>query len=271
MLLGRAARLTWPLVFFGIVLLLMATIVAVLVVPPLVVAGDPSEFSGPAKDFEAARNAVRGTILQGAAGALLTLGAIATWRTLEVNRRQRLDDEFVRAIELLTKMAGPQERLLPLSAAHIGAVHTLERVMHTDRTKQPAVVAVLSAYVRQFSPRSQDLNDLSRTPVFARQLGSRRPSVWWALDTLMRRSPTRGDPVIDLSAADMRYTTIDLDTLSPVHLEGADLRGCEIFGTGHGKVMADHLTLWPYGFNRTAAGVTLVDRPDSEDLADDFH
>lgn len=264
-------RRSWavsPPVLISLVLLLATTAAAMVILPSIAIKGPASDFTSQANDLQTARNGLRGTVLQSAAGIVLILGALATWRSLEVNRRQRLDDEFVKAIELLTKMTGPNDGLLPLLAAHIGAVHTLERVMHADSRNQAAVVAVLSSYIRQFSPRSLNERDLDNMPVIARQLGSRRPSVWWALDVLMRRKPRGDDPVIDLSGADLRYSDIDLSRLSPVHLEGCDLRGCSL-SASDGGVLADRLTRWPKDFTPVTAGVQVAEQVDPVQLESD--
>ena len=158
---------------------------------------------------------------------LLVLGALATWRGIELGRRQRLDDEFVRAIELLTKTYEEEGTKQPLVAAHIGAMHTLERVMHAEAKNQAAIVVVLSAYVRQFSPVTElgDRQLEAKAPA-QRVLGHRRPAVWWALDVLQRRPPRKDDPVVDLSGSDLRNSRIDLSALAPVNVAGTDLRGC---------------------------------------------
>jgi hypothetical protein len=252
---ARDRRLVPPSVMVGLSALLILTIAALAVLPSWLLPGPANEFDSATRDLEGARNALRGTILQTAGAVLVVVGALATWSGIRIARRQQVNDQFVRAVELLTRtrLDGGGER--PIYAAHIGAVHTLERIMRTEVSYQPAIVAVLSAYIRQHSP-APATDDLDRRPEMARNLGYRQPSVWWALDALMRRVPRADDPAIDLSATDLRYSTVNLSHLSHAHLEDADLRGCELTGTAD-QITANGRTRWPDSFDPRAAGVLL--------------
>jgi hypothetical protein len=232
-----------PAVLVGLVVLLLLTAFALFYLPSLAIPGPPARFDAATKDLESARSALRGTILQSAGAMLLVFGALATWHSIQMSRGQQQNDQFVRAIELLTKTRTEGEAQRPVQAAHIGAIYSLERIMRTHSSYQPAIVAVLAAYIRQNSPVSATNDGLDSRPLMARRLGNRQPAVWWALDALMRRVPRPDDPAIDLSSTDLRYSTIDLTRLAPAHLEGADLRGCELRGGLDGT--ADAHTRWP--------------------------
>jgi len=253
----RGATVRWPLsptVLVGLSAILLLTVGAMVLLPPHVLPGPAADFDASAKDLENARSALRGTILQSSGAVLLLLGAVATWRGLHLSRNQQQNDQFVRAIELLTKTREENGHEVPLIAAHIGAMHTLEAIMHADARYQPAIVAVLCAYIRQHSAASTDDDNLERRTPMARQLGNRRPAVWWALDSLMRRVPRASDPAIDLSGSDLRYARLDMSCLPSAHLEGADLRGCYLAGPLT-EVTADEHTRWPKNFDPVAAGL----------------
>ena len=65
------------------------------------------------------RNDAGATLLQGAAGALLVLGVVATWRQVQVSREGQITERFSRAIDHLGADK-PDVRL--------GGLYTLERI-----------------------------------------------------------------------------------------------------------------------------------------------
>ena len=80
-------RRSWavsPPVLISLVLLLATTAAAMVILPSIAIKGPASDFTSQANDLQTARNGLRGTVLQSAAGIVLILGALATWRSLEV-------------------------------------------------------------------------------------------------------------------------------------------------------------------------------------------
>jgi hypothetical protein len=89
------------------------------------------------------QNDARATLLQGAAGLLLVIGAVATWWQLQISREGQLTERFSRSVEQL----GSQNE-----DVRIGAFRTLERIAKDSPKDRNAVQAVIGAYVRKHAP-----------------------------------------------------------------------------------------------------------------------
>jgi hypothetical protein len=90
---------------------------------------------------------VRNSLLQGLGGGVLLLGAFFTWRQLQVTREGQITDRFIKAIEQLASEE---------TDAQIGAIYALGRIAKDSTEDQEAIVEILTAYVRQRSPRGGD-------------------------------------------------------------------------------------------------------------------
>lgn len=123
----------------------------------------------------------------------------------ELALQGQITDRFTKAIEQLGQ-TDPQK-----IDVRLGAIYALQRIMRDSATDQPAVVDVLSAFVRVHAPRdhNQRLDAIEAPPV----------DIQAALTVLIRRDPTRdGESHVDLSETDL-----DSANLADANLAGADL------------------------------------------------
>ena len=92
-------------------------------------------------------NDVRTIGVQALAGAVLAIGGAFTAYSVLSTREGQLDERFARALELLAS-----------KDAHVvrGAIFSLERIALQSRFDRPAVVDVLSGFVRAGAPLSLD-------------------------------------------------------------------------------------------------------------------
>jgi hypothetical protein len=204
---GYAERARWPLLTVGFVVLLLGS---VLVFPGLLVdrALGPGQHLPPAERVKA-ENEVRTTLLQGLAGLLLLVGAIATWRQLRLSREGQITERFTRAIDQLDYGKSLEVRL--------GAIYALERIARDSERDHWPIMEVLTAYVRQHAawkndPQEETPEGQSKPPA---------PDIQAILTVLGRRVRTferRKDQRLDLRATDLRGAA-----LAGAHLEGAFL------------------------------------------------
>jgi hypothetical protein len=112
-LVSRAKRARWTLLTVGFVVLLLACVLAcVLYFPGLLVDRvlGPAQRLPPAERVKA-ENDVRTTLLQGVAGLLLLVGAIATWRQLRLSHEGQITERFTEAIDQLNYRKSLEVRL----------------------------------------------------------------------------------------------------------------------------------------------------------------
>jgi hypothetical protein len=88
------------------------------------------------------QNNARSTLLQAIAGMLLVVGAVATWRQVQVNREGQLTERFTRAIDQL----GSEN-----TDIRIGGIYTLSRIADNSPPDRNTVQFVLGAFVRSYS------------------------------------------------------------------------------------------------------------------------
>src|SRR5829696_6717824 len=84
------------------------------------------------------------------AGTALLSGLYFTWRTLQVNREGQITERFTRAIDQLGKTDDKGNKLFEI---RLGAVYALERIARESEEDHWPIMEVLTAYVRQHSPR----------------------------------------------------------------------------------------------------------------------
>jgi hypothetical protein len=192
------------------------------------------------------QNEARATLLQGLGGLILVVGALATWRQVQISRHGQLTERLTRAVDQLggTRMD-----------VRVGAIYALERVAMNSVDDRKAVTAILSAFVRTQSPwmcegRSGHQHDPvapANDPPWA---GVRAGDVQIALYVLARR-PTEGNPAPPFLSfsdlADARGGNRDLTGLVCQHsnlirawlpntrldaafLDGTDLRHAHLVG-----------------------------------------
>ena len=125
-----------------------------------------------------AENDVRTTLLQGVAGLLLLVGAIATWRQLRLSREGQITERFTKAIDQLDYAKSLEVRL--------GAIYALERIARDSERDHWPIMEVLTAYVRQHAAWKKD-------PLAEKQEGQFKPpapDIQAILTVLGRRART---------------------------------------------------------------------------------
>jgi Pentapeptide repeats (8 copies) len=185
------------------------------------------------------RNDVGATLLQGAAGALLVLGVVATWRQVQVSREGQITERFSRAIDHLGADK-PDVRL--------GGLYTLERIAKDSPADRGTVTAVLGAFVRSHAPWLVGAPNGPEHPSPTVDdklpwLEHRLPDVQTAMWVLGRRPPSQDEPQLFLSRVDLRaaflhrarlsdanlrHTTFARSQMVAVDFEGSDLEDADL-------------------------------------------
>jgi hypothetical protein len=185
------------------------------------------------------QNDARATLLQGIAGLLLVVGAIATWRQVQVSREGQITERFTRAIDQL----GSDK-----ADIRLGGIYTLERIAKNSPADRQTVQSVLAALVRVQVPWVVGAPDGPEhpSPMVDAQLPwllYRAPDVQTALWVLGRRPPLRDELPLylsrcdlrgaflsdaQLSSAQIRHTNLVRARMSRVHLEGSDLEDTDL-------------------------------------------
>jgi hypothetical protein len=130
---------------------------------------------------------------------------------LKVSQEGQVTDRFGRATEQLGSNA---------MDVRLGAIYSLERLMSDSPPDQPAVMEVLSAYIREHTAGVR-IGRGQRLPI-DRQT---------ALTVLGRRNPSRDkDRIIDLAGANLTHTNLTGATLSGAYLAIANLTGATLSG-----------------------------------------
>ena len=160
------------------------------------------------------RNDAGATLLQGAAGALLVLGVVATWRQVQVSREGQITERFSRAIDQLGADK-PDVRL--------GGLHTLERIAKDSPADRGTVSAVLGAFVRSHAPWLVGAPNGPEhpSPTVDGQLPwleHRLPDVQTAMWVLGRRPPSQDESQLFLSRVDLRAAFLHGARLSDANL-----------------------------------------------------
>jgi hypothetical protein len=249
-----------------------------------------------------AKNSVRTTLTPAVVGLAALAGIAVAWQQLQIDRQQVQDqlvltrqgqvaERFTRAVDQLG-----EDKL----DVQLGGIYALEQIATefrsstnpTDRTRL-AVFEVLSAYVRQHSPR-RDPESLPHGPDrYLLELPTYKPDAQAAMTVLARREASTNDPPLDLHGTNLRgaklieaklegtkLTDANLvgADLSRAHLQGADFRDANLDeaalldaklqgadltnvttlqGAQLQGAFADKNTKWPDGFSWQAAGVRM--------------
>lgn len=85
----------------------------------------------------------RSTILQGFAGLILVLGAIATWRQVQISRHGQITERITRAVDQLAHKSVD---------VRLGGLYALERVARDSYQDRAAITSILTAFVRTHVP-----------------------------------------------------------------------------------------------------------------------
>jgi len=140
-------------------------------------------------------NDVRTTGLQALAAGVLAIGGAFTAYSVLSTREGQLDERFARALELLSS-----------EDTHVvrGAVFSLERIALQSRFDRPAVVDVLSGFVRAGAPLSLDGKEKPRSEVMdALRVIGRINQVWPSPKPSLQKTCWEGVPLptLDLSGS----------------------------------------------------------------------
>jgi Pentapeptide repeats (8 copies) len=183
------------------------------------------------------QNNVRATLLQAVAGALIVVGALATWRQVQVNREGQITERFTRAVDQLGSDS---------IDVRIGGIYALERVARNSMEDRPQVQYILGAFVRGHAPwpanapngPEHPTRDVDRTLPW---LYARAPDVQAAVNVLGRRRPSpealrpylsRVDlRSVNLTKANLANATIRHTNMARAWLADATFDGAELHQT----------------------------------------
>jgi hypothetical protein len=228
---------------------------------PVLLYGDVSQASDDAR--LQAVSSFRTAIVAGLAG-LAALGSLAmASRTYRLTQQGQLTDRYTKAIEQLGSDK-PDVRL--------GGIYALERIAKDSAYDRATIAEVLTAFIRGRAPWPPARPDQpgEDTPIkeilFLRY---RAPDVQAALTVLGRQpSMTESQPLnlsdTDLRRADLSHADLQEAMLRGVRLQGANIRAAhlQMVDLSHAQLQearANTKTVWPDGFDWTAAGVRLLD------------
>lgn len=183
------------------------------------------------------QSSLRSVLLQFFGGLLLTAGAAATWRQVQVNRDGQITDRFSRAVEHLASEN---------SDVRIGGLYVLERIAKDSPKDRRSVQVVIGNFLRNRSPwpvGSPDGPEHPTPEVDDRLpwLRMRAPDIQTALTILSRRQVAPDAPRLLLSFSDLRSleladqqltgAIIRRCNLARARLQGARLDGCDFHAT----------------------------------------
>jgi hypothetical protein len=145
-------------------------------------------------------NDARSSVLQGLAGLLVVIGAMATWRQVHISREGQITERFTRAVDQL----GSDN-----VDVRIGGVYALERIAKNSPADRNAVLYLLCAFVRTHMPWAVGAPDGPQHPTATVDeelpwMRVRAPDIQAAMGVVGRRAPSRDEPVIYLSRVDLR-------------------------------------------------------------------
>lgn len=110
----------------------------------------------------------------------------------------------------------------------LGGIYALERIMKDSAADQPAIVSVLSAYVRQHAPLPRKIAPSADVPAAMNVLGRREPKYDEGLLLDLSRTDLRGwQPSLRVAGTGIRLPSTDFAgvDLRDAYLVGADLSG----------------------------------------------
>ena len=212
----------------GVAVGLVVLAVLVLLVPTWLV---PASVTPEQSDALAARNELRTTLLQGIGGLFLIAGVVATWRQVQVSRRQleilregQITERFTRAIEQL----GSDNLDIRL-----GGIYALERIAFGSEADRGPILEVLTAYVRGHSPwpaAGWEYGAATPPEPEEHQLASlqfRKPDVQAVVSILGRRRTAADDEALLLARVDLRRAYLRRLDLERANIRNASLRGIQ--------------------------------------------
>jgi Pentapeptide repeats (8 copies) len=214
------------------------------------------------------QNDTRTALLQGIGGTVLLIGAVVTWRQLQISRRQlqhnieatraqleatheqlalsrlgQVTERFTRAVEQLGNDASVDIQL--------GGIYALEQIGRDSPDDRVAIAEILAAFVRGHSPwppPSSGPFPPTSAVRFLPPLRLRAPAVQAGLTVLGRLTLPEAASSLDLADTDLRrlelgHAELCGASLARSHLEGARLRHAHLDGTDLGGAALDQADL----------------------------
>jgi Pentapeptide repeats (8 copies) len=275
----------WALAGAGFVTLLLLVVLwfPILIQPDLSdaqrhqLAQSPEKLVKAEDDRSNAQNSVRTTLLQGIAGVALLTGAYFAYRGLEAGRLQLKateDGQITTRYTEAVKQLGDKHN----ADIRIGGIYALKRIAGDSDRDRPAVVALVSAFVRRSVPVRADERPPDGMPLWAQA-----PDVAIALEVLaaldrahLHSMSLKGPPNLhsadlrradlafaNLTGADLRYSRLQGANLYSANLHSADLRHANLQGANLKRV---HLS----GANFSRADLSGADLVDAYGDGADF-
>lgn len=250
----------------AVVSVIVVVLAAVLLLPRLLLDWDLAGVQP--RDRARAVNDIRDSLLKALGGLVVALGAWLTWRQLQVNRHGQITDAFASAITQLGDAS---------LDVRLGGIYALERIARSSPADLRAIEEVLCLFVKNrassgepSTPCEIDVNTVLMVLGRRRISGSVRPLALdrtRLVDARLRYAHLaeadlhfadltdailRGADLTkaDLTGAHLGHARIDFADLRGANLAGADLTEASLRGA-----VADDDTVWPVGFDPTAAGV----------------
>lgn len=176
----------------------------------------------------------RKTLAQIIGGAVFLFGLIFTYNSFVLNREGQITDRFTKAVEQL----GDED-----IAVRLGGLYALERIAKDSPKDQWTIMEIVSAYVRERSPKTKgaiiaektvqkERDELTKTKSDSDQI---KIDIQAALTIIGRRIIEQDPPGrhIDLkdaklSGADLRRADLSGAILLEADLSGANLRGANL-------------------------------------------
>jgi len=165
---------------------------------------------------ETALDNARGRLLTLVAGLVAVVALVFNARTFHMSRAGQVTDRYTKAIEQL----GSKELL----DVRIGGIYALERIARDSPRDHPAVMDVLTSFIREHSwepwplPRTEEEED-------ADLVEFTRPDIQAALTVVGRRAAKHDIGSIDLTRADLTRAA-----MTGAHLDGANLTSAAMTG-----------------------------------------
>lgn len=199
-------------------------LVAVLFLPRLLLDWDLA--GTPVGDRAKAVNDVRTGLLQAVGGLVVVLGAVLTWRQLQVNRAGQVTDAFASAITHLGD---------PSLDVRLGGIYALERIARTSKGDRQAIEEVLCLFVKNRATTEDREIDVN---VALLVLGRRRPAGGaLALDRALLHDVRLR--FTNLAEVDLHFANLD-----GAHLFGADLTKTDLSGVTFREAVLVDATLY---------------------------
>jgi hypothetical protein len=169
-------------------------------------------------------NNARSTVLQGLAGLLLVVGAIATWRQIRISREGQITERFTRAVDQL----GNQN-----VDVRVGGIYALERIAKDSEPDRNSIQFLLGAFIRNHASWPPDAPDGPQHPTPAvddrlPRLRVRAPDVQVAIAVLARRPRSRDERVLNLPRVDLRGVSVTNALLDGASLQESNLARAEL-------------------------------------------